>query len=469
MDDELCWLAAADVAARIAAGTLDPVEVVAAALGRIDTVQPLLNCFADVWHDQARERAHAASAAVRRGDRLGPLHGVPVAVKDTTPTRGHRTTLGSVTHRDWIPDADTSIVTSLEAAGAIIVGKTTTPEFAHTLTTESPLLGITRNPWALDRTPGGSSGGSAAAVASGCVALAEGSDMGGSVRIPAAWCGIVGLKPSLGRIPMDTLPGMFDLLSHHGPLARTVGDAALFLQVTQGPSDLDIMSQGFPSDLGSIESGASGLRIGVCVDLGSWAVDDDIAAAVMATAGVLAGGGAQVRQVEVTVTADHLRAWRDMWAVFMAGYYGHFLDEFEAEMDPAVVDLIHHGNTISAPDYKRLELIRTDLWRRFAPIFADCDVLLCPTMSTGPTPASRADWAGPSPEADGRLHSPDMTEVFNLLAPCPALSIPGGLDRDGLPIGVQLVGRRWRDDLVLQAGRYVEQATTSIGRPTLFA
>ncbi|MEZ5298940.1 MAG: amidase, partial [Ilumatobacteraceae bacterium] len=205
---ELDWLTAGEQARLVASRAVSPVELVEHALGRIEAVNPTLNCFCDVWHDDALAAARAAADAIGRGDVLGPLHGVPVAVKDTTPTAGHRTTLGSVAFEHWVPDHDAAIVRTLRRAGAMIVGKTTTPELAHTLITDSPLLGTTRNPWNPERTPGGSSGGSGAAVASGCVALAEGSDMGGSVRIPAAWSGVVGLKPSLGRIPMDVLPGL---------------------------------------------------------------------------------------------------------------------------------------------------------------------------------------------------------------------------------------------------------------------
>src|SRR5467141_2986309 len=260
-DRELSFTPAVDLARMIATRSASPVEVVSNALARIGDVNPKLNCFCFVWHDEALAAARAAAQAVARGENLGPLHGVPVALKDTTPTAGHRTTLGSYTHEHWVPDRDAYIVGALRRAGAIIVGKTTTPEFAHTLLTDSPLWGVTRNPWNLERTPGGSSGGSAAAVAAGCVPLAEGTDMGGSVRIPAAWCGIVGLKPGLGRIPMDNLPGLFDSISHLGPLARTVDDARLFLAATQGPDDADILSVPCPLDLAEpVPSSVEGMR-----------------------------------------------------------------------------------------------------------------------------------------------------------------------------------------------------------------
>ncbi|MFV0260284.1 MAG: amidase, partial [Acidimicrobiales bacterium] len=267
-DLDLAYRSAGEQAAAVADRSISPVELVDNALARIAEVDPLLNCFAFVWDDQARADAVAAEAALTAGSPIGPLHGVPVALKDTTPTAGRTTTLGSHAFAGWVPDRDATIVESMRRAGAVIVGKTTTPEFAHALLTDSPLWGPTRNPWNRHRSPGGSSGGSAAAVASGCVALAEGSDMGGSVRIPAAWCGVVGLKPGIGRIPMDVLPGLYDQISHHGPLARTVDDVRRFLAVTQGPSLTDLWSQPVPLPLDDpVPSSVRGLRVGWSPDL----------------------------------------------------------------------------------------------------------------------------------------------------------------------------------------------------------
>lgn len=467
-DLALGFTPAVDLARMIARRTVSPVEVLSNALARIEEVNPKLNCFCFVWHDEALEAADAAAQAVVRGEKLGPLHGVPIALKDTTPTAGHRTTLGSYTHENWVPDHDAYIVGALRRAGAIIVGKTTTPEFAHTLVTDSPLWGVTRNPWNLERTTGGSSGGSAAAVAAGCVPLAEGTDMGGSVRIPAAWCGIVGLKPGLGRIPMDTLPGLFDLMSHHGPLARTIDDVRLFLQATQGPDDADILSVPCPLDLEApVPVSVEGLRLALSIDLGLWAVDPAIEAAVRAAAAALTGAGAVVEEVEVSVTRKDEDVWVDLWSVFMATYYGHLVEPYAAKMDPDVLQLIERGNRLTAVQLKGLELERTALWRRLAPVFASYEALLCPTMSSGPSPAAKAD-RPKDPPADGRYHAADMTGVFNLVAPCPALSVPCGWDADALPIGLQVVGRRWREDTVLRIGRAVELALPdAIRRPPI--
>ena len=452
------------LATRIAAGDLSPVEAVAGAVERAIEVQPELNCFTAIWVDQAMLAADRAEQAVARGAELGILHGVPVAIKDTSPVAGHRTTLGSYAFEHWVPDRDAYVVTALRRAGAVIIGQTTTPEFAHTLQTDSPLWGVTRNPHDLTRTPGGSSGGSAAAVASGCVPLAEGTDMGGSVRIPAAWSGIVGLKPGIGRIPMDVLPGLFDSISHHGPLARCADDARLFLAATQGPDDADIMSVPGPLDLARpLDGDLSGMRLGLSVDLGCYAVDPEIAAAVTAAAERLESAGATVDLVDPDFGEPDEAAWGVLWSVFMATYYGDLLEEHGERMDPDVARLIVLGRQVSAVDHKRIEIHRTAMWRRLAPILADHDALLCPTMAHPPWPAAKADRPAIPPTDAAGYHSPDMTAVFNLVAPCPAISVPCGThasaEHAGLPIGLQVVGRRWREDTVLKIARAVELTT----------
>jgi Asp-tRNA(Asn)/Glu-tRNA(Gln) amidotransferase A subunit family amidase len=451
---------AVELARAIAAGERSPVEIVAAALERAHAVQPALNCFTAIW-DDAADAAEQAAAAVAGGTTLGPLHGVPVAVKDTTPVAGRRTTLGSYAFEHWVPDRDAYIVTALRRAGAVIIGQTTSPEFAHTLMTDSPLWGVTRNPHDVERTPGGSSGGSGAAVASGCVPLAEGSDMGGSVRIPASWSGVVGLKPSFGRIPMDVLPGLFDSISHHGPLGRCADDARLFLAATQGPDDADIQSIPGPLDLARPLAGdVRGMRLGLSIDLGCFTVDPEIAAAVTAAAERLAAAGADVDEVTLGAGVEHEQAWMTLWSVFMAAYFGDAREQIGERMDPDVAALIDHGRTVSAVDYKRVELVRTDLWRRLAGILADHDALLCPSMAVPPWPASKAA-AREQREARREAGvSPAMTTLFNLVPQCPVISVPVGTharpDDTGLPIGLQVVGRRWRDDVVLDIARAVE-------------
>ncbi len=458
-DDELCFLPAVELARRIAERDLSPVEVMEGALARIEAAQPVLNAFCFVYPEEALAAARAAERAVAAGARLGPLHGVPIAIKDFTPTAGKTTTRGSYAFEHWVPERDALIVERLRRAGAIMVGKTTTPEFAYSSFTQSPLWGVTRNPWDPTRTPGGSSGGSAAAVAAGCVPLAEGTDMGGSVRIPAALCGLVGLKPSLGRIPMDILPTVFDSISHFGPLARTVADAALFLAVAQGPDDCDIQSLVPALDVPVPPTGrVEGLRLALSVDLGFYAVDAEVAANARAAAAALTGAGARVEEVELAWSREVVDAWTAYWGVYLAAAFEHVLPEHRARMDPKVVALIEAGQAMSAVAFKQLESVRTAQWRELARVFERFDALLCPTMALPAPPVERSDDDFGREDADGRFHGLDMTSPFNNVAQCPALSVPSGVTGAGLPTGLQIVGRRFDDLTVLDIGAALETA-----------
>jgi len=464
-DDELCYLPAVELARRIARRALSPVDVMENALARIEAVQPALNAFCFVYPDEALAAARAAERAVAAGEPLGPLHGVPIAIKDFTPTKGKTTTRGSYAFEHWVPEADALIVRRLRAAGAIMVGKTTTPEFAYSSFTESPLWGVTRNPWDPSRTPGGSSGGSGAAVAAGCVPLAEGTDMGGSVRIPAAFCGLVGLKPSLGRIPMDILPTVFDSISHFGPLARTVADAALFLAVTQGPDDCDIQSLTPALEVSVPPPGrVDGLRLALSPDLGFYAVDPAVAANTRAAAAALAEAGAEVEDVDLAWTREMVDAWTAYWGVYLAAAFQDVLPAHRMRMDPKVVALMEAGQAMGAVAFKQLETLRTQQWLELARVFANYDALLCPTMARPAPPVEMSDNDFTSEDAAGRYLGLDMTSLFNNVSQCPALSVPSGVTGDGLPTGLQIVGRRFADLTVLDIGAALERARPWAGR-----
>ncbi|GAB5471623.1 MAG: amidase family protein [Rhodospirillales bacterium] len=439
-------------------GSLSVRSVVAASLARIEQVNPRLNCFCDLYPEESLAAAEAADARLAAGEPLAPLFGVPIAIKDLTPIAGKRTTSGSVVFADHIAERDAVIVERLKAAGAILIGKTTTPEFAYSGFTQSPLFGITRNPWDSGRTPGGSSGGSGAAVASGCVPLAEGSDMGGSIRIPAAFCGIIGLKPSFGRIPFDYLPSQYDSLSHLGPLARCVADAALFLQVCQGPDSRDPSSLPEAADLGGLERGVAGLRLALSPDLGFYAVEDSVAANLQATAERLRADGAEVVPVDLGFDRRLIEAWNDLWAVFMEGYFGHYLEAHRQGMDPAVVALIEQGRRISGARLKAIEILRSQEWRKLAAVLDDFDALLTPTCSVPAPPVERQDGDFDRLDEAGRYRGMDMTGVFNLFSACPAISLPSGLSPEGLPTGLQIVGRRFADGTVLRIAGALEAA-----------
>jgi Asp-tRNA(Asn)/Glu-tRNA(Gln) amidotransferase A subunit family amidase len=460
VDLDLCYMPATEMAARIRSGTLTSTRMVQNSLARIAAVNPTVNCFCFSYPEEALSIAAERDREARGGHFRGPLHGVPFAIKDLTPTKGKRTTLGSYAYEHNIPDHDAPIVEALNAAGGVMVGKTTTPEFAYAGHTESRLWGITRNPWNLDRGAGGSSGGSGVAVATGCVPLAEGSDMGGSVRIPASANGVVGLKPSFGRIPFTILPSEFDQLSHFGPLARTIADACLFLQVTQGPDERDIQSQTVPQNfLTPFDTDLRDLSIGLCLDFGGRVWNPEVETAVRAAAKVLSEAGARIEEVSLParwgVELDDL--WLRHWEVYLATFFGHTLKTHRARMDPKVVGYLDNGLAMSAVDFKSLEIARTTAWRNdLAPILMRHHALICPTMAQPVAPHGTHDF-GHADTGDGRYHCLDVTSVFSLFAMCPALSVPCGWTKAGLPMGLQIVARRQDDRLALRIGATVEQ------------
>lgn len=458
IDLDLCFTPATELAARIRAGRLSPVTLVENSLARIAEVNPKLNCFCFVYPDEALAQARALEAEAKAGKFRGPLHGVPYALKDLTPTRGKRTTLGSFAYEHWVPDHDAPIAEALSGAGGILVGKTTTPEFAYSSFTESPLWGVTRNPWNLGRTPGGSSGGSGAAVASGCVPIAEGSDMGGSVRIPASFSGIVGLKPSFGRIPFTILPSQFDQLSHFGPLARTIADACLFMQVTQGPDERDIQSLTTPQDfLAPLDTHLKGRRLALLIDGATRVWHPEVEASIRATAAKLAESGAIIEEVTLGWGKAEDDLWVKHWGVYLATFFGHVLPQYRAKMDPNVVALIDAGLAMNAVEFKQIEVERTRMWGQLQPILARNEAIVTGTMCQPAAEIGRADHEYWHLRPDGRYASLDYTAVWNFVSPCPALSVPTGFTSDGLPIGLQLIGRRHEDRAVLGLGAAIEK------------
>jgi Asp-tRNA(Asn)/Glu-tRNA(Gln) amidotransferase A subunit family amidase len=456
-DLDLCFTPATELAARIRAGSLSPVSIVDNALQRIAEVNPALNCFCFIYGDEARAQAQQMETEAKAGHFRGPLHGVPYALKDLTPTKGKRTTLGSYAYEHWVPDHDAPIAEALAGAGGILIGKTTTPEFAYSSFTESPLWGITRNPWNTERTAGGSSGGSGAAVASGCVPFAEGSDMGGSVRIPASFCGIVGLKPSFGRIPFTILPSQYDQLSHFGPLARTIGDACLFLQITQGPDDRDIQSLTTPLDFtGPLPSDLKGRHLALLLKVGNHVWHPEVDAAVRRAADIFAKAGAIIEEVSLPWGKDEDELWSAHWGVYLATFFGHVLKDYRAKMDPNVVRLIENGLAMNAVEFKKIEIVRTRMWGEIQPILARNEAMLTGTMCQPAAKVGRNDAEYWQLDADGGYRALDFTSVWNFVSPCPALSVPAGLTSDKLPIGLQIIGRRHDDLGVLGLGAALE-------------
>ena len=454
---EILTRSATELAQLMRAGELSALQVIEASLQRAAEINPQFNAFAEIYAPEARVAARQADAALRAGQAVGPLHGVPVALKDTTPVLGKRTTCGSRALAAHVADRDAWIVTALRKSGAIIIGKTTTPEFAFSSFTQSPLFGVTRNPWDPARSPGGSSGGSAVAVATGAVPLAEGTDMGGSVRIPAALCGVVGFKPSLGRIPFDILPSVFDNISHFGTIARCCQDAAAFVAAAQGPDDCDIQSLPTSFDYdGSLRVDCGAIRVALSLDFGFYAVDPEVERNTLSTVDRLRQAGVVVEAVELRWSSKIIDVWMDYWRVFMAAYFGDVYDKDAAIMDPAVCRLIEQGRQLSAVDYKRLEIERTQFWHSLRKVLSTFDALICPTTAVSAPLATQTDRDFGWVDGAGRYHGLDMTAPFNLVGQCPALSVPSGFTAAGLPTGLQIVGRRHRDLDTLKLGALVE-------------
>lgn len=459
-DLELCYTSATELARRYRSKDISPVEVIQNSLDRIEEVNKPLNCFCFTYPDEALAKAKAAEQAFVAGN-ARPLEGIALAIKDFTPTKDKVTTRGSRLLENWVPDWNPVLVQRLEAAGAIMVGKTTTPEFATSGFTDSPLWGITRNPWDRSRTPGGSSGGSGAAVASGCVPIAEGTDMGGSVRIPAALCGIVGLKPTLGRIPMDIIDTAYCNISHFGPLARTVNDATLFLDTVQGEHPADIQS--LPRcHLASPPPGdVKGMKFALDVTLGFCAVDPEVEANLLNTADALRDAGAVIQQVDLGWDRRIVDLWYGTWGIFMAAFYKHItdvpLDENRDRMSEGLVRLIEMGLKTDAVSARQWEFERTRYWQKLGAVLEDHHALLCPTMAITAPPVEMRDWDFNAVNEQGLLKCMDMTSPFNYMAQCPAMSVPSGF-ADGLPTATQIVTRRWDDALVLQIAAAIEKA-----------
>jgi len=455
--DDLCWMPAVDLAAAIRRRRVSPVEVVEAVLRRIESLAHL-NAYVTVDAEGARRAARAAERALGRKDaRPGPLHGVPFSVKDLVITRGVRTTFGTPLFRDHVPDEDAPSVARLRAAGAIMIGKTNTPAFGWVGITDNLLFGPTCNPWRLDRTPGGSSGGAAAAVAAGLGPLAIGTDGGGSIRKPAAFCGIFGFKPSYGRIPVYPHGAAWSL-SHVGPMTRTVRDAALMMSVCAGPDERDQYSlPDGPADyVKALRGGIRGLRVAYSDTLGfAPAVDPEVRSATARAARVFQELGCRVEQVDPKWPSPW-QAWRTIFLGGIGARLAAFLER-RGEIDPGLLAVVEEA--LAAPPTASVQawFDRLAWWQQARALFERYDLLLCPTVATAAFPLGVL-W--PS-EVDGtpvdREAGSAFTFPFNLTGQ-PAATVPCGFTREGLPVGLQIVGRRFDDVTVLRASAAFEEA-----------
>ena len=462
MNEEFAIATATELAGLVRSKQVSPVELVETFLERIDRLDPQLHSFLLVTREDAMRRAAESEAAVMRDEPLGPLHGLPIAIKDSQMTGGVRTTLGSLLFKDHVPENDCAVVERVKEAGAIPLGKTNVPEFALVGTCENRLGEYGRNPWDTERTPGGSTGGGAAAVAARLTPMSLGSDGGGSIRIPANFCGIFGIKPSQGRVSGFTGqigPAMPYMLSQNGPLTRTVRDAALLLQVIAGhdPRDPTSLRQTPPDFVRAADVSIEGLRVGWSPDFGFARVEPDVLNITSRAARVFEDLGCVVEDADIVLHPPY-----DVFGPIIAGDFYTNYGRFENNGDELFTDYakfrLERGSRVTVADYARALGERDRLKARFTDLFEKFDLLLTPTACF---PAFKY---GPFPgEVSGISEYPDQywngafTLPINVIGH-PAASVPAGITSDGLPVGLHIVGKNLDEATVLAASAAFESA-----------
>ncbi len=445
-----------EAAARLRRREVTSVELTEACLQRIAQDPAKLNAFITVSDEQALEEARRRDQELEQGNLLGPLHGVPVAVKDVFCTAGVRTTCGSALFADYVPDHDAAVVEKLKAAGAVILGKTNMHELAYGITSNNPHFGAVRNPWDPGRIPGGSSGGSAAAVAAAMAFMAMGTDTGGSIRIPASYCGVVGLKPTLGRVSRYGVLPLDFTLDHMGPLARTVRDAALTLNAIAGYDPRDPSSSRQPPEdyTPAPEVSLEGVRVGVPENFFFDGVEEDVAGAVKRAVEAAAEAGARIIRVRVPdMEAINVVGRVILFAEASTVMERHMADRSLIGGD--VLSLLDQGRLIPATDYIQAQRLRRLMMEEFARVWEQADCLLTPTTPlTAPRIGENTVRLGEVQE-DVRLATTRFVRSFNVLG-LPALSLPCGRDRRGLPIGLQVAGPPFHERRILEVGAAIE-------------
>jgi amidase len=460
-DRDLCFAPATELVRLFRTRKTSPLEVMQAVLARINAVNPQLNACVTVARESALKAARTATARLGRAAALPPLHGVPVTIKDLTPTAGIRTTWGSKIHEHHVPEDDALIVERLKAAGAIVVAKTNTPEFGAGGNTFNAVFGATRNPWNPALTCGGSSGGSAVALATGMGPMAEGSDLGGSLRMPAAFCGVIGFRTTPGLVPKYPVDLAWDSLSVTGPMARTVSDAALMLSVVAGPDDRAPLSYGVDTREFTKAVRApsiKGWRVAWTPDLnGLLPVDEEVARIAEGATRVFRSLGARVEAACADFSEVHeiVLATRGL---SMVAVHADKLPQWKDQMQKGLVWNIEQGLSLTPREIARGEKLRTQLWHRVRAFMATRDLLILPTTSVPPFPVEQ-----PYPtEINGKRLETYIQWAYLTygitLTGLPAISVPCGFTKSGLPVGLQIVGRRRQEAAVLRAAAAFEAA-----------
>ncbi|MFI8997736.1 amidase [Streptomyces sp. NPDC053542] len=459
-------LSLAEAADAIGAGHLSPVELTESVLARIEATEPLVNAYAAVTADSAREQAAAAEREITAGRRRGPLHGIPMALKDLIDTEGVVTASGSAVRAGRIPDRDATVAARLKAAGAVLLGKAHTHEFAYGLTTPQ-----TRNPWAPDRVPGGSSGGSAAAVAAGSATFALGTDTGGSIRVPAALTGAVGLKPTYGLVPREGVAALSWSLDHVGPITRTVRDAGLVLEAIaeRGADSAGSGSEYGDGDRAARGGGLDGVRVGVPSEYFFDRVDPQVEAAVRTALDRMADLGARLVDVRIPL---HRYVQAVQWGLMVpeaTAYHAAQLGHAPELYGDDVRVLLEAGALLPAVDHIRAQRARTLMRREWGEVLEQVDLIAAPTVPATAARAGQEAFGWPDGTAEAVADA-----YVRLCAPAnitglPALSLPVGLDLQGLPIGMQLIGRPYGEAALLGAAGAYEQEYGSAPRAVVDA
>jgi aspartyl-tRNA(Asn)/glutamyl-tRNA(Gln) amidotransferase subunit A len=457
---DLHYLSAVEALERFRAKELSPVELLEAVIARAEHVEPSINAFAQEHFDDARAKAKEAESRYVSGE-ARPLEGIPVAVKEEAPIEGHPNTLGSLALRDVVADHTAVFVQRILDAGGIVHARTTTPEFSCASVTWTRLWGVTRNPWNPAYSPGGSSGGSGAALAAGTTTLATGSDIGGSIRIPASFCGVVGFKPPYGRVP--EIEGFnLDHYCHEGPMARTVSDCALLENVIAGPDPSDVVSLRpkleIPSELEPIE----GMRIALSTDLGCYEVHPDVEANTRAAGDRLRGAGAEVE--EVTLPWDRgaiARATRIHFGMIFGPSMQELYDRAGDDFTTYGRFFVEESRRVTKADFVEGLELEAAIYRPLGELLERFDALVCPTYAI-PAHAADFDWSSEFETINGVPHE-DWAEIlmtvpFNIASRCPVVSVPSGRSRDGVPTGLSVVGKTYDDVTAFRVAAAHERA-----------
>ena len=458
--DEICFLSISEAADLIESRQISPVELTRGHLDRIERTDPVLNAFITLLGEEALESAESAEREIANGEYRGPLHGIPVGLKDLYYTKGIRTTVGTKILRDFVPEYDAAVTERFADAGAILMGKLQMHEFALGATSVNPHDGPARNPWNPDRITGGSSGGSGAAVAAGQCMAALGSDTGGSIRIPGALCGIVGLKPTFGRISRHGVYPLSWSLDTVGPMTRAVRDSAIVLNALAGHDPRDPSSANVPTEdfTDGIEGGISGLRIGIPDDFFYDVISPEVAEAVCRAAGVLADLGAEVERCSIPALNHALGISSAILVTEAAETVFDKLRDRPQDIGADVRARLRLGAVTPAVDYIKAQRARSAYNAQLDEAMQRYDLLLAPSVAVGATGIDQefVEIAGSQENALSLMSR--LTRPFNLTGQ-PTISVPCGFTDEGMPIGMQLAGRQWREATVLRAAHAYEQAT----------